>query len=284
MLRCRRRPIRSVTFTGKTHPGDAIVSQGPYRQSPPWQPPRREVPVGARPPASWPSPTPVMRDVPAGLGGGWGPPPDVRPTNTMAVLALVTGICALAPLGILFGCLALSRIRRTGEPGRGVAVAGIGVSAFWILLLGPIIVIALLGAASGPPGGGAADAGGSRVVASNEIQVGDCVRDDPGISDGGPDIDGVTVVACGRPHHSEVYAAFEIDAARYPGRERLIQQVERSCRREFAAFVGVDYDSSTLDVAYLYPRAQDWARDRGAVCLVHDPRGDVRDSLRGSRR
>jgi hypothetical protein len=42
----------------------------------------------------------------------------------MAILALVFGIGG-GWLGILFGHMALSQIRRTGEQGRGLALAGL---------------------------------------------------------------------------------------------------------------------------------------------------------------
>ena len=47
------------------------------------------------------------------------PPP--RPTNSMAVVALVSAL-VFAPLGIVFGHIALSQIRRSGEEGHGPAV------------------------------------------------------------------------------------------------------------------------------------------------------------------
>jgi zinc transporter ZupT len=50
----------------------------------------------------------------------------VRPrgTNTSAILALVFGIAG-GLLGIIFGHIALSQIKRTGEEGRGLAIAGL---------------------------------------------------------------------------------------------------------------------------------------------------------------
>ncbi|HYJ54744.1 MAG TPA: DUF4190 domain-containing protein, partial [Mycobacterium sp.] len=47
-----------------------------------------------------------------------------RPTNGMAIASL---ICAFlfAPLGIIFGHISLSQIKRTGEEGHGLAVAGL---------------------------------------------------------------------------------------------------------------------------------------------------------------
>ena len=56
-----------------------------------------------------------------GYPGGY---PMPRPTNTFAVVALV-GAFLFSPLGIVFGHLALSQIKRTGEDGRGLAIAAL---------------------------------------------------------------------------------------------------------------------------------------------------------------
>ncbi|MET9329435.1 DUF4190 domain-containing protein [Tsukamurella sp. NPDC003166] len=45
-------------------------------------------------------------------------------TNTMAILALCFGVMG-GILGIVFGHIALSQIKRTGEQGRGMAIAGL---------------------------------------------------------------------------------------------------------------------------------------------------------------
>ncbi|HEY5150863.1 MAG TPA: DUF4190 domain-containing protein, partial [Mycobacterium sp.] len=76
---------------------------------PPYYPP--QPPYGAPPPYG-PGPYPY-------------PPP--AQTNGMAVASL---ICAFvfAPLGIVFGHISLSQIKRTGEEGRGLAVAGLVIS------------------------------------------------------------------------------------------------------------------------------------------------------------
>jgi hypothetical protein len=93
---------------------------------------------------------------PSGWGQQWnqqpspGPYPPMYPpprqTNTMAIVALV-GSLVLSPLGIIFGHIALSQIKRTGEDGRGLALAGliIGYVSTGIALL--VIVIAIVIAA-----------------------------------------------------------------------------------------------------------------------------------------
>ncbi len=77
--------------------------------------------------------------------GGYPPPydpygyPRPRPTNGMAIASL---ICAFvfAPLGIIFGHISLSQIKRTGEEGHGLAVAGLVIS--YLITVGTIVVMA----------------------------------------------------------------------------------------------------------------------------------------------
>jgi hypothetical protein len=56
-------------------------------------------------------------------------------TNTFAILALVFAFI-LHPLGAIFGHVSLGQIKRTGEEGRGLAIAGIAVgwslTAIWV--------------------------------------------------------------------------------------------------------------------------------------------------------
>lgn len=54
-------------------------------------------------------------------------------TNTMAILALIFGII-IAPLGIVFGFIARGQIKRTGESGDGLALAGIIIGGIFTLL------------------------------------------------------------------------------------------------------------------------------------------------------
>jgi peptidyl-prolyl cis-trans isomerase B (cyclophilin B) len=66
--------------------------------------------------------------------------PHGPPTNAMAIASLV---CAFlfAPLGIVFGHISLSQIRRTGEQGRGLAVAGLVISYLITVLTVLVLVL-----------------------------------------------------------------------------------------------------------------------------------------------
>jgi peptidyl-prolyl cis-trans isomerase B (cyclophilin B) len=57
-------------------------------------------------------------------------------------MAIASLICAFvfAPLGIIFGHISLSQIKRTGEEGHGLAVAGLVIS--YVITVGTVIVMA----------------------------------------------------------------------------------------------------------------------------------------------
>ncbi|BCI52959.1 cyclophilin [Mycolicibacterium litorale] len=69
--------------------------------------------------------------------------PASRPTNAWAVAALV---CAFlfAPLGIVFGHVSLSQIKRTGEDGRGLAIAGLVIGYVMTALTVIVVVFGML--------------------------------------------------------------------------------------------------------------------------------------------
>ena len=48
-----------------------------------------------------------------------------RPTNTLAIVALVTSLLGIGLAGIICGHIALSQIKRSNEQGKGMALAGL---------------------------------------------------------------------------------------------------------------------------------------------------------------
>ncbi|MGS2640363.1 DUF4190 domain-containing protein [Streptosporangium sp. LJ11] len=83
--------------------------------------------------------------------GGYGKPP--KGNNGMAIAALIMGIVGLFSCGLpsivgaVLGHISLGQINRTGEEGRGMAVAGLVLSYFGILCwLGVVLLFWLIGA------------------------------------------------------------------------------------------------------------------------------------------
>ena len=80
---------------------------------------------------------------------GYGQPAYAAPpTNTMAILALVMAF-VFCPLGIVFGIMARNQIKRTGEGGDGLALAGIIIGGIFtaIVVVYIVVVVIFIGAA-----------------------------------------------------------------------------------------------------------------------------------------
>ena len=90
-------------------------------------------------------------------GYGYPPPYPVYgpPTNPMAIAALVCAL-TIAPVGLGLGIAARKQIRRTGEQGDGLALAGIIiggiVTGIWVLVIVVLIIswVALVNTGFGP--------------------------------------------------------------------------------------------------------------------------------------
>lgn len=129
---------------GTNEPAD----QPPQAMAPP---PQYQYPNPGQVPGPGPGPYPNAPQAPYGgygpynpYGGGpYGYPQGyfVQPqgTNGMAIASLVLGICGfmcVTPfVGLALGITALSKIGKTGQSGKGMAIAGVILSSVWIALL-----------------------------------------------------------------------------------------------------------------------------------------------------
>lgn len=116
----------------------------PQPPAPPVPPvPPVPTPDGATPPAP-PTAPPAQPTYPA--YGQTTPGYYAPPTNTLAILALVLAF-VISPGGIICGHIALNQIKRTGEGGRGLALAGLIIgyvfTGFWVLYIIGIIIFAV---------------------------------------------------------------------------------------------------------------------------------------------
>jgi hypothetical protein len=133
---------------------------GQYRGDAPSSPPPQYAVPGYGPAAGHP-PSAYGPLSAYGPPPGYGPPPRYghatyqRPTNTLAILALVMAF-VFAPAGLVLGIVARRQIRQTGEEGDGLALAGIIVGAIACALVVLVIVLwfvavaALAGVSFGP--------------------------------------------------------------------------------------------------------------------------------------
>ncbi|MET0475586.1 MAG: peptidylprolyl isomerase [Mycobacterium sp.] len=107
-------------------------------------------PYGEYPPP--PGGDPGIYGAPSGVAGPPGypayPPPPPPPSNTNG-LAVASLVCAFLffPLGILFGHMSLSQIRKSNEGGHGLAIAGLVISYVVAVLTVVAVVFTIVFAA-----------------------------------------------------------------------------------------------------------------------------------------
>lgn len=231
-------------------------------------------PTAPPPPAQWGPPPPSEPTAqPTGplppTPPGPPPPPGAgteQPSlNGLAVASLVTGI--LAPctgvLSVIFGVMALSQIRRTGQRGRGLAVGGLAATGAWVvvLIIGAI-VYAIVGVAQRDGDGEITSTGRIPV---EDVTTGDCLDD---LSEG-ERIMTVLAVPCGEPHEAQVYATFALPGNDYPGEEAVFVAAEDGCLDRLEADFPAAYDDEMAGLFYLYPTSLSWTQgDREIVCIV----------------
>ena len=122
--------------TGPAHPGQVMTGPVMPAQMVPGQ-------VVAGPMMTGPV-MPVGTVVVPGYVPGYAPGYMVpQRTNGLAIAALVLGLLSGTVIAVVLGHVALSQIRRTGEGGRGMAIAGLILGYFWtaVVVIYLIVVI-----------------------------------------------------------------------------------------------------------------------------------------------
>lgn len=117
--------------------------------------PNRPDQPGASVPPSQPAPAYGQPAAPAyGQPAAYGQPSGAK-TNTLAIISLVASIAGIVILwgigsvvGVICGHISLSQIKKTGEQGRGMAVAGliVGYVGIALAVIGVIIFFAIFAA------------------------------------------------------------------------------------------------------------------------------------------
>lgn len=169
------------------------VTQPPYPADP--HAPAQQ-PYGA------PTQTPYGAPAQTPYGYGSGPqapygspyPPNVPPpTDGMAIAALVGGL-TVGPVGVILGFVALSRIRRSGAKGRGLATAGMVLGGLTTIVA--VLLVVFSGAFDTSP----SKITSERSIAADALEAGHCANFDD-LNNAGAK---VKVVPCGDAHDTEI--------------------------------------------------------------------------------
>lgn len=193
--------------------------------------------------------------------GPYGPRPPAA-VNGVAIAALVFGVlCFLPAVGLVLGVIALLQIKRRGERGKGMAVAGVTLSSLGLALWTVALVT----------GGVAAFWEGFRDGARSDsvlsLRKGDCFT-----SPGG--LEGWTVkalkVPCTDEHDGEVFALVAVPGSDFPGDDSLVELGEDRCYERRSAYVMDGWSlPEEIGVYYFAPSEQSWRfGDRSVACVL----------------
>jgi hypothetical protein len=205
---------------------------------------------------------PATSEPPAGPSpAGPGPAPR-RPTDGVAVAALVSGLVPAIPVTLVLGPLALIRVGRSGARGRAPAVTGLVLAGLWTVAAAII---------TRPP---------PRPVTLPHVfslRAGQC------LDSGANGISGVHVLSCAQAHDAEVFATFRVAGSRYPGAAALQQRAREGCGSRLTGYLNPELPASSLAQSFVYPGAGAWsAGERTVVCTVRGTSGPLVGSVRAA--
>jgi Septum formation/Domain of unknown function (DUF4190) len=214
--------------------------------------------------------------VPGPYGYGTpGAPPRSRTTSGWAIASFVLGLLGAFFLSPVFGCIALSRIKRLGQRGRGLAIAGLVASGLWIVLI-------VVGAVAGNAGKATRSATTGKITHSGSMSVfslavGDCFDNPAGVTS----VTSVTAIPCNQPHNAQVFAKFNLTGSdfSYPGTTTVTRLATTGCNARIGSLDKAKTTSS-MTVRLLFPLADSWmAGNRTVSCGVVNPTADITSSL-----
>jgi len=113
-----------------------------------------------------------------------------------------------------------------------------------------------------------------RPAAVFALRPGQCVNS-------GSDALKFTVVSCARPHDAEVFAAFALPAAPWPGASAVRVDAGDGCASRLDSYIDPQLATASLTQEYVYPNQAAWqAGERTVVCEVSAVSGRLTGSVR----
>ncbi|MFJ8308572.1 MULTISPECIES: DUF4190 domain-containing protein [unclassified Streptomyces] len=258
-------------------------------------------PAPGQPPQPQPGPGygwPQQNQVPGGYpgaypgqpmnGGPWYPypaAPQQPPVSGLAIGSLIAGVlCCIPPLGLVLGAVALGQIKKKGQRGKGMAIAGVVLSAISTLLL--VVSIATGGLTSGwrdfkSGWNGSASGVGSKSRSTLDLRSGDCFDVPGGKLE--REVVSVRIVPCGGRHDAEVSGSFRLTATgSYPGESAISAEADSKCWDLEQTYAMDRWKIPATAGPYYYtPSKQSWGLgDHSVTCAFAAHGGKLEGSVR----
>lgn len=217
----------------------------PYGGQPPnpYAPPAPAYPPP--PPAGYPPPPPP----PYSQQPSYYAPPQQRSTNWWAVVSLIFGLLGGVLISVVCGVVGLRKARE-GQGGRGMAIAGLVLSALWVVVLVVGLLVYFLV--------------GNGTVTATDVKEGDCLAEIPSNTR----VLTVKTVECDQAHAGEVFAVLQMPDGDFPGQAAIDAYAEK-CSPELAAYSPDAMTDTSVQLYVLYPTDETWKQgDRAVTCIA----------------
>lgn len=243
---------------------------GPWQPAGPPQPGYGTAGSPYRPAAAYGHPgSPGMPYAPTGQ------PPASGKTSGWAIASFVLGLVGGVVLSPIFGVVALRRIKRLGQRGRGLAIAGLALSGAWIVLIVAAAALGNLGSATRSPTTSKITHSGSLSVFS--LAVGDCFNNPPGATS----LTSVTATPCSQAHNAQIYAKFNLSGSilSYPGTPALTRLATSGCNARIGS-LDKSKITNSMTIRFLFPLADSWLDgQRTVACMISNPAANITSSV-----
>lgn len=180
---------------------------------------------------------------------GYYAPPQQKPTNWWAIVSLIFGLIGGVVISVVCGIVGLRKAKQ-GQGGRGLAIAGLVLSAVWVVVA-IIIVIFVIAFDNG-------------TVTATDVKVGDCLKEIPRDAR----VQTVQTVDCSEKHAGEVFAVLQMPDGDFPG-QPAIDEYTAKCSPALAAYSPKAMQDDSVQMYVLYPTTETWAQgDRAVTCIA----------------
>jgi hypothetical protein len=201
----------------------------------------------------------------------------------MAIAAFVLGLVGIWFLGLVLGIVALRRIRRTFQDGRGLAIAGIVLSCVWLVLLALVLVIGLgSNPAPTPSSSASAGASSSHDVDPFSLTTGDCFDNPTPTAGQTQTVTTVVQTPCTQPHNAQIFATFKVSGSplSYPGDAKMHTLASSGCTTRVRASLDGTKLTDSMSIRFLYPLQGSWLGGHRTIsCIVYNPTPTLNTSL-----
>ena len=278
------------------HQPDEPVNPPPAQAFPPPAPTEQQAGAVDWAPPPWP-PAPTEQ-IPSDDGA----PPAKPPLDKVSLFALITAVPGLGLGSVPLGIWGVIRTKNHQRRGRPLAVISFVLIGLWAIvgtvvgvmaglsvtsttdqtaapapigLVAPTTVPATVSPAPVAPSKkkipGDQPHGPLRKAKKvywDQLKTGDCFK---GWTEKGTYT--VTRVDCRSPHEEEVTGTFNLrGGSRYPGDAAVEKASDARCKKYFARYVGIDWDSSAYNYNDATPDRSNWRHgDRLVICMAEDP-------------